>query len=109
MFLIPVMLTLGGLSSRQRVGDSKSLPIPWFVLGFVALIGVSSFQLLPTAWTAALTQGNKFLLTVSMVAMGLETKLHKFKEMGLRPLYLGAAAWLFISIVSLTLVEAFYL
>ncbi|MGR3279015.1 YeiH family putative sulfate export transporter [Acaryochloris sp. 'Moss Beach'] len=109
MFLIPVMLTLGVLSFRQRVGNSKSLPIPWFVLGFVVLIGVSSFQILPIAWTESITQGNKFLLTVSMVAMGLETKLHKFKEMGLRPLYLGAAAWLFISILSLTLVEAFYL
>ena len=111
MFLIPVMLMLGVLSfrHRQQADNPQSLPIPWFVLGFVALIGVNSLQILPAAWTETITQGNKFLLTVAMVAMGLETKLQKFRQMGLRPLYLGGAAWLFISIVSLTLVEAFYI
>ena len=110
VFLIPVMLTLGVLSfrHRQQTGNSKSLPIPWFVLGFVVLIGVNSLQILPVAFTETVTQGNKFLLTVALVAMGLETKLDKLKQMGLRPLYLGAAAWLFISVLSLTLVEAFY-
>lgn len=109
MFLIPVMLALGVLSFRQQAGKSKSLPIPWFILGFVALIGVNSLQILPVALTETITQGNKFLLTVALVAMGLETKLHKFRQMGLRPLYLGAAAWLFISFLSLGLVEAFYI
>jgi len=109
MFLIPVMLMLGVLSFRQRSGTSQKLPIPWFVLGFVALIGVNSLQILPATLTETITQGNKFLLTVALVAMGLETRLHKFKQMGLRPLYLGAAAWLFISFLSLGLVEAFYI
>ncbi|BDM83379.1 YeiH family protein [Acaryochloris marina] len=111
VFLIPIMLLLGVLSFRHsyQSGHSKSLPIPWFVVGFVALIGVNSLNVLPLGLTDALTQGNKFLLTVSLAAMGLETRLHKFQQMGLRPLYLGAAAWLFISIFSLSLVEAFYL
>ena len=111
VFLIPVMLLLGILSFRyrQQSGPSEqTLPIPWFVVGFVVLIGVNSFDLLPTGFTAAVIQGNHFLLTIALVAMGLETKLHKLKQMGLRPLYLGAAAWLFISLVSLGLVETFY-
>lgn len=109
MFLIPVMLMLGVLSFRRQAGTPQKLPIPWFVLGFVALIGVNSLQILPVTLTENITQGNKFLLTVALVAMGLETKLQKFKQMGLRPLYLGAAAWLFISCLSLGLVEAFYI
>ena len=111
VFLIPVMLMLGVLSfrHRQQLGASaQTLPIPWFVVGFVILIGVNSLHLFPAEVTTAVIQANQFLLTIALVAMGLETKLHKIKQMGLRPLYLGAVAWLFISVLSLGLVETFY-
>ncbi len=40
--------------------------------------------------------------------MGLETDLRKMKQARMKPLYLGGASWLFISILSLGLVELFY-
>jgi uncharacterized membrane protein YadS len=43
-----------------------------------------------------------------MAAMGLETKLQQLRETGLKPLYLGAGSWLFISTVSYGLVKMFY-
>jgi uncharacterized membrane protein YadS len=72
------------------------------------LIILNSLNIFPTEFKSAIEIVNKFLLTISMAAMGLETKLHQLRETGLKPLYLGAGSWLFISIVSYGLVKMFY-
>lgn len=78
------------------------------MLGFAVLIGLNSIPLFPMALKDLVIQGNKFLLTLALAAMGLETSLHKIRETGLKPFYLGVASWLFISGLSLGLVKAFY-
>jgi uncharacterized integral membrane protein (TIGR00698 family) len=112
VFLVPMLVGLSVLSfsNRQPSGATKhsQLPIPWFVLGFVALIALNSTSLLPMTIRDWIIQGNKFLLTLALAAMGLETNLLKIRETGLKPFYLGAASWLFISALSLGLVKAFY-
>jgi uncharacterized integral membrane protein (TIGR00698 family) len=112
VFLVPMLVGLGVLSfsNRKLSGATKhsQLPIPWFVLGFVALIALNSTSLFPMTIKDWIIQGNKFLLTLALAAMGLETNLLKIRETGLKPLYLGAASWLFISALSFGLVKAFY-
>ena len=44
----------------------------------------------------------------TLAAMGLEADIRKLWAKGLRPLALGAAAFAFISLFSLTLIELFY-
>jgi uncharacterized membrane protein YadS len=46
-----------------------------------------------------------FQLTMALAAMGLETNIQKLRAKGLRPLLLGAAAFLFIAGFSLMLVK----
>lgn len=112
MLLAPMVLTLGVVSARLvKHGQKFSLrqiPIPWFVLYFLAVILVNSLNLFPADAKAAVIQANQFLLAISLAAMGLETDLAKMRQAGLKPLYLGAASWAFISIFSLGLVEVFY-
>ncbi|MEM8613128.1 MAG: YeiH family protein [Cyanobacteria bacterium P01_H01_bin.105] len=121
LFLVPIMLMLRAISMRSgpmpsdlshrllsHSFKSRQLPVPWFILGFVALIGLNSLDLFSPALKDGLIQGNKFLLTISLAAMGLETDLLKMKQTGLKPLYLGGAAWCFISLLSLGLIKAFY-
>jgi uncharacterized integral membrane protein (TIGR00698 family) len=112
IFLAPIVLTLGLLSTRisdksQQVKLSK-LPIPWFVFGFVALIVLNSLNIFPNALKSMVIEGNRFLLTIAMTGMGLETSLKKIKETGIKPLYLGAASWIFISVLSFGMVKIFY-
>jgi uncharacterized integral membrane protein (TIGR00698 family) len=112
IFLAPIVLTLGLLSTRisdksQQVKLSK-LPIPWFVFGFVALIVLNSLNIFPNALKSMVIEGNRFLLTIAMAGMGLETSLKKIKETGIKPLYLGAASWIFISVLSFGMVKIFY-
>jgi uncharacterized membrane protein YadS len=46
-----------------------------------------------------------FLLSVALAAMGLETDIRKLAAKGLRPLLLGALAFLFIAGFSLMLIK----
>ncbi|MDQ2686872.1 MAG: YeiH family protein [Armatimonadota bacterium] len=113
MLLAPTVLALGLLAARGRLNGGgrmnwKKMPIPWFVLGFVAMIGVNTLNVIPPHIRATVITANQFLLAVSLAAMGLETSLAKLKQKGLKPLALGAAAWLFISAFSLGLIRLFF-
>ncbi len=101
--LAPLVLTLGALAPRGA-GQARP-PVPWFVFGFVALIGVNSAGVLPVATHALTTPATTFLLATALAAMGLETDLRKLRAAGLRPLALGAASWVLVSALSLALVE----
>ncbi|MEB3218459.1 MAG: YeiH family protein [Nostocales cyanobacterium 94392] len=112
IFLAPVVLTLGFLSppsiDLSPATKSKKIPIPWFVFGFIALILLNSVNVFPDNLKKLVTEVNHFLLTISMAAMGLKTSILEIQQSGIKPLYLGAASWLFISVISLGLIKVFY-
>jgi uncharacterized membrane protein YadS len=54
---------------------------------------------------ADLIKINVFLLSVALAAMGLEANFRKLMAKGLRPLALGASAWLFIALFSMALIK----
>jgi uncharacterized membrane protein YadS len=45
---------------------------------------------------------------IALAAMGLQTDIRKLRAKGWKPLFVGAGAWLFISVFSLLLVELAY-
>ncbi|WP_343039713.1 YeiH family protein [Paracoccus limosus] len=104
ILLAPLILCLGALA-RRRGGAGGRAPTPWFVLGFVAVVLVNSIAPLPAALQNAVVLVTGFLLTVALAAMGLETDIRKLRAQGMRPLALGALAWVFISGLGLALVE----
>ncbi|WP_156505779.1 putative sulfate exporter family transporter, partial [Sulfitobacter sp. HI0054] len=72
--------------------------------GFVGMVGIASTGWVPQVvepWTTGLTQ---FLLAMALAAMGLETDIRKLAAEGVRPALLGAASWIFIVLLSLSLV-----
>ena len=112
MMLAPMVIALGAMAARtgRRSAGAQAAarpPMPWFVLGFVALVGVNSVVSIPAEaklWIVALTT---FLLTVALAAMGLETDIRKLAARGLRPALLGALAFLFIATFNLALIKLF--
>jgi uncharacterized integral membrane protein (TIGR00698 family) len=112
MLLAPVVIILGLTAARSAgknasAADASSArpPMPWFVFGFVALVGINSLIQIPAeakVWVAAATT---FLLSVALAAMGLETDIRKLTAKGLRPALLGALAFFFIAGFSLTLIK----
>jgi uncharacterized integral membrane protein (TIGR00698 family) len=105
MMLAPLVLALGLLARRRNEGASGGgAPIPWFVFGFIAMVGVASLGIVPEAaepWHRGLTQ---FLLAMALAAMGLETDIRKLAAEGARPALLGAVSWLFIVVLGFGLV-----
>ena len=109
MLLAPLVLGLGVIATRSgRDQVQARAPLPWFVFGFIALIGVNSLGVVPVEAKQVLVPATTFLLTVALAAMGLETDIRKLRARGLRPLALGVASWVFISGFSLALVELVY-
>ena len=110
MMLAPVVITLGLLTTRRAraIGaesGSAKVPMPWFAFGFVAMVILNSLVDVPHAAMSVIIPITNFLLTMALAAMGLETNIQKLRAKGLRPLLLGAAAFLFIAGFSLMLVK----
>ncbi|WP_024881108.1 putative sulfate exporter family transporter [Methylosinus sp. LW3] len=109
MLLAPTLLTLAFMAGRGARGAEKfSPPFPWFVIGFLALVGVSSIVAIPPDAKAAIATATTVLLSMALAAMGLETDIAALRAKGLRPLALGLAASVFVSGFSLALIEAFF-
>jgi uncharacterized integral membrane protein (TIGR00698 family) len=109
--LAPVVIVLGLMAARRTKGEDgdrrrAKAPMPWFVLGFVALVLVNSVVTVPADAKAAIVALTTLLLSMALAAMGLETDIAKLKAKGIRPLILGCAAFLFVATFSLSLVEA---
>jgi uncharacterized integral membrane protein (TIGR00698 family) len=110
MLLAPMVMALGLLAPRNaRQSDAGAAPtrppMPWFVLGFVAMVGVNSLVAIPPEAKAWIVAGTTFLLSVALAAMGLQTDIRKLTAKGFRPALLGALAFLFIAGFSLMLIK----
>ncbi|WP_246649518.1 YeiH family protein [Bradyrhizobium canariense] len=108
--LAPVVIALS-FAARHRArssgvdkADAKT-PIPWFVLGFIAMVCVNSLIAVPPAIETTIVTVTTFLLSMALAAMGLEADIAKLRAKGLRPLLLGFAAFLFIAGFSLLMVK----
>lgn len=105
MMLAPVVLSLGLLARRRNTGGRAQVPIPWFVLGFIALIAINSVFDIPAAIKAPAGTVTTFGLSMALAAMGLETDVAKLQAKGLRPLGVALIAFFFISGFSLMLIK----
>ncbi|EKS67684.1 MULTISPECIES: YeiH family protein [Caballeronia] len=102
MLLVPVLLVIGFWISRSRntadgaaQGNGK-IAVPWFALGFLALVVVNSLHVLPDAATSTINTLDTFALTMAMTALGMETRIAQIRQAGPRALATGAIlyAWL---------------
>ncbi len=110
MMLAPLVITLGVIATRRAAhaaggAKRKAPPMPWFVLGFIAMVIANSLVAIPAAPKGWIVLGTTFMLSMALAAMGLETDFRKLRAEGLKPLALAAAAWIFISSFALVLVK----
>jgi uncharacterized integral membrane protein (TIGR00698 family) len=107
VLLVPMVL---GMSLRRAAprspGDTAPLPlpVPWFLLGFVAVIAANSFGAIPAPVAGGLHQLALFLLAAALAGTGLLVEFDKLAGRGVRPIALTALASVFISLVSLEMI-----
>ena len=102
IMLVPALPVIGYSIARARArakarsnrqgavqNGSRKITVPWFALGFLAVIGFNSFNLLPQPTIGFIKQLDTFLLTMAMTALGAETNFQKFKKAGAKPFVLA--------------------
>ena len=120
LMLGPVVLGLSVLTRRMRdetaphvtAGDRPApgrLPlhklVPWFILGFLALAGLRSADLVPHAALAPLALTANVLTVISMAALGLGTDLKVVARAGTRVIAAVTSSLLVLGGISLALIR----
>lgn len=112
MLLVPVLLVLAlWVASRKsaataeggEVAGKSKIAVPWFALGFLAVIAFNSFALLPVAVVDVINYIDTFLLTMAMAALGAETSVDKFKKAGAKPFVLAFLIYIWLLVGGWTL------
>jgi uncharacterized integral membrane protein (TIGR00698 family) len=83
--LAPAVAALG-LLFRNRAVAGPRLPVPLFLLGFVALLLLSSGGLIGDGAEAAMTSASQWCLLIAVAALGAKTSLKDIFGPGWRPL-----------------------
>ena len=79
-------------AARRASGATQGatrVTVPWFAVGFVAVVAFNSLQWLPQPVTAAATALDNHLLAMAMAALGLTTHVSAIRKAGVRPLLLA--------------------
>jgi uncharacterized integral membrane protein (TIGR00698 family) len=100
LFILSVWLLRSMTSTAALTATSKKqttqAAIPWFALGFIAVVLVNSVLRIPTDAIVVVHSIDTFLLTMAMLALGIETRVAKFKGIGLKPFYLGVILFIWL-------------
>lgn len=101
MMLAPFLIVLSWWLSRFAHHDSatRRIVIPWFALGFIAVMVFNSLVTLPPALLDAINTLDNWLLAMAMAALGMTTHHSTLRQAGIKPLILGAIilVWLVVA------------
>ncbi len=101
VLLAPAVAVVG---ARRSARADRGMPVPGFVVAFLALVGVRSTVALPPAVLDAGATAATVLLAAGLAGLGLGVRPRALRAAGLRPLALGAAAAAISSATALALV-----
>lgn len=106
MMLAPVIAALSYVAVRRAgAGSAGKAPTPWFVLGFIAMVGFNSLMPIPTEAKSIAATSTTVMLTIALAALGMGADISKLRSKGARPFLLGLASFAFIASISLALVK----
>lgn len=107
LLIIPICIGLAALAARRSSAAAQQSRVrvhrlvPWFLVGFLVLAAANSAGIVPASIHHEVSNASTFLIAVALSALGLTTDLAGFRRTGPRPLVLGAALWVLVSLTSL--------
>ena len=104
--IIPITFILALYRSRKEKEKSKgnfrlSKIFPWFILFFLRAAVISTVTGMPAAVSKPIVSFGKFLITMAMAAIGLNTNLVSLIKNGGKPIFLGLCCWAAVAFASL--------
>ena len=112
--IIPVVLTFRMVYTRLELKNSGSSHIeknfsifsiiPFFILGFLAMVMLNSFGLISHDLSVSLKAISKFLMVAALAAIGLNTKFNDMKKAGINPMIHGFIISILVVIVAIIVI-----
>lgn len=106
--IIPISIIFMIYTVYQKKKNAKSAVrydlkkiFPWFILGFLGMAVVNTTCIIGHDLSVIIKESAKFMIVMALSAIGLKTDLKRMMKTGFKPLILGLAAWLGVSVTSL--------
>jgi uncharacterized integral membrane protein (TIGR00698 family) len=103
--LLPVVLVITLAAARARnesaAPQMKIALLPSFLIGFVVLAALNGFGLVAKPIASILTEASKWLLVISVAALGMKTSLREMMAVGTSAIALIAAETVFLAVLVL--------
>lgn len=109
--IIPIVLAFSVFGTMQKAKTAGGQELnrwshlksvtPWFILGFLVFAGVNSLGLISFQLGTTLKAASRFMMTMALGAIGLNTDLKKLKAAGFNPMLLGFIISVIVIVVSL--------
>lgn len=79
--------SIDGHKNHTKI-DIKQI-FPWFILIFLFMVGLKSIGLIPELWSDGISSLSKFLMVMSLGAIGLKTNFKEVSKSGFLPMVHG--------------------
>lgn len=111
--LVPVAILIGIWSNREErkvqggaaKASWKSIPIPWFILGFLVVSGVNSLGIVSASVANGIVTIAYMLIAMAMAGLGLNVDLAAFRRLGMKSFAAGLIGSVMLSLVGFMLVH----
>jgi uncharacterized integral membrane protein (TIGR00698 family) len=106
--LLPVVFLISFLVSRrlrETAADGKVTLVPWFLVAFVVLAAANGFGVVPEQAAEVLVEVSRWLLVVSVAALGMKTSARDIMKVGRAALIVMVAETVFMAAFVLGWIE----
>lgn len=107
LFIVPIVLIFSWIYAKKETPTQSAEKVniknifPWFILGFLVVVGIRSTGLLPETAVDMIAFSSKFFLSMALAAIGLKTSFKEIAGVGLKPMIAGVVIDLSVVFVSL--------
>jgi uncharacterized integral membrane protein (TIGR00698 family) len=103
VILFAVMYTRA--TGKAAVGEARPPLLPWFAVGFAALVALNSTGWLPAALSAAGSDLSRWFLVAAIAGIGMKTQLGELASVGFKPVVLMVGETVFLAALALALLR----
>lgn len=95
--LVPLLIAFALFFNQEKnKPKGKRFKFPLFLLGFILLVTLNSFHLIPAHIMPIIKDTSKWMLIMAITAVGMKTSLKALFSLGWRPIFLVCAETVFI-------------
>lgn len=110
LFIVPIVLIFSWIYTKKELNEGSGEAqqkvrirkiFPWFILGFLAVVGIRSTGILPPTAVSGIAFLAKLFLAAALGAIGMKTSFKEVAGVGVKPMVAGVVIDTAVVIVSL--------